>query len=84
MLETYYLDAQTVSGPGKTMWSKALFLNPGIRWAHNFANGLQIVPGFAVPIGVGPSGGEKGLFFYLSFEHPLRVLARSKEMVEED
>ena len=31
---------------------------------------LQIVPGIAVPIGVGPSRGEKGIFLCLSFEHP--------------
>jgi hypothetical protein len=47
----------------------ALVVNPGIRWAHNLASGLQIVPGLAFPIGVGPSRGEKGLFVYLSFEH---------------
>lgn len=70
MLETYYVDVQTVAAPGKTVWSQALFLNPGIRWAYNFSNGLQIVPGLAVPIGVGPSAGEKGVFVYLSFEHP--------------
>ncbi len=37
-------------------------VNPGIRWAHNFASGLQIVPGLAFPDG-------KTVFFYLSFEH---------------
>jgi hypothetical protein len=37
-------------------------VNPGIRWAHNFASGLQIVPGVAFPDG-------KSAFFYLSFEH---------------
>ena len=47
-----------------------MFVNPGIRWAFNFSNGLQIVPGIAVPIGIGPSNGERSLFLYLSFEHP--------------
>lgn len=70
MFETYYLSAETVVAGDKTQWSRALFLNPGFRWAYNFSNRLQIVPGFAVPVGVGPSAGEKGLFFYLSFEHP--------------
>ncbi len=51
-----------------------LFLSPGIRWAYNFNNGLQIVPGIGVPLGVGPSDGEKGVFLYLSFEHPYRKL----------
>jgi hypothetical protein len=48
------------------------FINPGIRYAFNFKSGLQIVPGIAAPIGVGPSNGEYGVFAYLSFEHPLR------------
>ncbi|MEA2465295.1 MAG: hypothetical protein QOJ98_3042 [Acidobacteriota bacterium] len=44
-------------------------VSPGIRWAHNLDSGLQIVPGIAMPIGVGPSSGERGVFLYLSFEH---------------
>lgn len=43
-------------------------LNPGVRWAHNLGS-LQIVPGLAVPIDLGP-GNNTGGFFYLSFEHP--------------
>ena len=39
-----------------------LVVNPGIRWAHNFTSGLQIVPGVAFPDG-------KSVFLYLSFEH---------------
>jgi hypothetical protein len=31
---------------------------------------LQIVPGLAIPLGLGPSKGDKGVFVYLSFEHP--------------
>jgi hypothetical protein len=42
----------------------------GVRGAINFASGLQIVPGVAIPIGVGPSHGDRGVFVYLSFEHP--------------
>ena len=30
----------------------------------------EIVPGLAVPIGIGPSRGDRQVFFYLSFEHP--------------
>jgi hypothetical protein len=74
MLETVFATSQFVVAPDKTEWSRFLFLSPGIRWAYNFKNGLQIVPGIAVPIGVGPSGGEKGVFLYLSFEHPFRKL----------
>ncbi len=40
-------------------------VNPGIRWAHNVASGLQIVPGLAFPQG-------RAAFLYLSFEHRFR------------
>jgi len=55
-----------------TQRSESLTLNPGLRAAFDFASGLQIVPGASLPIGVGPSQGELGVFFYLSFEHPFR------------
>jgi len=47
-------------------------LLPGMRAAINLPSGMQIVPGFGVPIGVGPSRGQRDLFFYLSVEHPFR------------
>jgi chemotaxis signal transduction protein len=72
LLETVYTRAQAVAGERKTETSDALFVSPGIRWAYNFKNGLQIVPGLAVPIGVGPSSGDHGVFVYLSLEHPFR------------
>ena len=52
---------------------RSVILNPGVRWAHNFASGLQIVPGVAYGIGVGPSRGEHSAFVYLSFEHRFRA-----------
>jgi hypothetical protein len=70
MLETLWTGSDSVVSRGKTQFSHDLLVSPGIRWAHNFSNGLQIVPGIAVPIGVGPSAGEKGVILYLSFEHP--------------
>lgn len=56
--------------------ARAMILNPGVRWAHNFASGLQIVPGVAYTIGVGPSRGEQSAFFYLSFEHRFKAESR--------
>lgn len=70
MLEYVHARNQAVAGPNQTQTQTATYLSPGIRWAHNFASGLQIVPGLAVPIGVGASRGEKAIFLYLSFEHP--------------
>ena len=75
MLELVFASSEAVVGPDATVRENSLLLSPGFRWAHNFKNGLQIVPGFAVPIGVGPSAGEKGIIFYLSFEHPFKKIA---------
>ena len=76
MLETVYSASQAVAAADKTQWNRSLFISPGIRWAYNFKNGLQIVPGIGAPIGVGPSGGERALLLYLSFEHPFRKIPK--------
>ena len=72
MLETVWNRSDFVIAPGRTGHDKGAFVSPGVRWSHDFDSGLQIVPGVAVPIGVGPSSGEKGIFVYLSFEIPFR------------
>jgi len=72
LVELAYTRGQAVVAPGRTAADDSFFLNPGIRWAYNFPSGLQIVPGIAVPIGLGPSAGERSIFLYLSFEHPFR------------
>ena len=70
MLEYVYTNGEAVTGSGQTQRQSSSFISPGIRWAYNFPSGLQIVPGLAMPIGVGASRGEKAIFLYLSFEHP--------------
>jgi hypothetical protein len=72
LLEVVWTRDETVTGPGRTAASDGLSISPGIRWAHNFSSGLQIVPGIAFPTGVGPSAGTHAVFLYLSFEHPFR------------
>ncbi len=59
--------------PAGSQQEETLTLNPGVRAALDVPGGLQIVPGVAVPIGVGPSRGERGVFLYLSLEHPFRL-----------
>ena len=49
-----------------------VYLNPGVRWAHDFAGGLQIVPGLAYTIALGPDAGPDAVFLYLSLEHPFK------------
>jgi Putative MetA-pathway of phenol degradation len=47
-----------------------LIVAPGLRAAINVGQ-LQIVPGLAFQLGVGPSSGQRSVFLYLSFEHPM-------------
>ena len=72
MLEAIYARSQAVVGRDRTSTENSAFVSPGVRWSYDFPSGLQIVPGLAVPIGVGPSRRQKALFLYLSFEHPLK------------
>jgi hypothetical protein len=70
MLETLWTGQGSVVSKNRAEFEHALFISPGIRWAHNLQSGLQIVPGVAVAQGIGPSSDERVLIFYLSFEHP--------------
>jgi hypothetical protein len=71
MLETIWTGSEAVIAQDRTQRSHSWLVSPGVRWAYNLSHGLQVVPGVAVPLGVGPSAGEKGLILYLSFEHPI-------------
>ncbi|HEV7923349.1 MAG TPA: transporter [Thermoanaerobaculia bacterium] len=68
MLETVFSRARGFDG-----WENQAFVSPGVRWSYDFPSGLQIVPGIGVPIGVGPSAGERSVLLYLSFEHRFRA-----------
>ena len=72
MLETVGGRTELLDDTGKRQAEKFMRVSPGMRGAFNFASGLQIVPGVAIPFGVGPSSGERDLFLYLSFEHSFR------------
>jgi hypothetical protein len=69
MVEAVYARGTEVDGSDRTARYETFLIAPGARTAVNLSSGLQIVPGFAVPIGLGASKGERGMFFYLSFEH---------------
>src|SRR5262249_17939708 len=79
LLESLFVRYQTIEGPNQTPWSNSVLLSPGVRWAFNLRAGVQIVPGIAVPVGVGPSAGQTGVFAYLSFEHPFRWATGKKQ-----
>lgn len=72
MLETIWTSNPQVVSSGVTSSQHNLYISPGVRWAYNFKNGLQIVPGVGLPIGFGANSGHQlGAIFYLSFEHAL-------------
>jgi hypothetical protein len=72
LLEVVYSRDRVVIGAGRSSAQPVFLVSPGLRWAWNFRSGLQIVPGFAVPIGFGPSRGSRQVLVYLSFEHPFQ------------
>lgn len=76
MVELAWASTPEFLSAGKAIRTESLLLAPGIRGAINLSGGLQIVPGIAVPIGLGPSSGERSVFFYLSFEHPFAKSGR--------
>ncbi|MFT3745945.1 MAG: hypothetical protein QM785_16870 [Pyrinomonadaceae bacterium] len=68
LVETVWGYNEKVIARNLTESEYSLLVNPAIRWAWNMKSGLQIVPGIGVPLGVGPSRGERGIFLYLSLE----------------
>lgn len=81
LFETIWRRAEKDAGGGRVFREREFFASPGVRFALRLAGGLEIVPGIAAPIGLGPSRGARQLLFYLSFEHPFRKSGR--EAVEE-
>jgi hypothetical protein len=62
-------DRSEAVGSGSRDRDEHCFASPGLRWAHNLPGSVQVVPGLAVPIGVGASRGERAVFLYASVEH---------------
>lgn len=70
LAEVVFNSNEDVIGNGQTSRENLVTFAPGIRVAQNFKNGLQIVPGIALTLTGGNGHVEKGVLFYLSFEHP--------------
>jgi hypothetical protein len=76
MLEGVATSTEAISGAGARVRETGYTLSPGIRWAYNFESGLQIVPGLAFPIGFSANREQRGVLFYLSFEHEMPGLRK--------
>ena len=72
MLESLWDRTEALDDGGVRAAENHVVILPGVRGALDLPHHLQIVPGIGVPIGIGPSRGERDLFLYLSFEHPFR------------
>jgi hypothetical protein len=69
LLEAVWEKSRATNGGGFKEIESESFVSPGVRWAHVFHNGVSIIPGVAVPVGVGTSRGARGILFYLAVEH---------------
>ena len=69
MLEGVWTSTESVGNNGVRARTSGAILSPGVRGAINFRSGLQIVPGFAVPVTL-TGHTHASTLFYLSFEHP--------------
>ena len=69
MLETAWERTESLDDVAVRSVEEQFVVVPGFRVAINLPSGMQIVPGFGVPIGLGANRGERDLFFYLSVEH---------------
>ena len=56
----------------------SVFVIPGFQYAFDLSPRVQLVPGVAMPIGVGKANGERGVLLYLSIEHPLPRLVGTR------
>jgi hypothetical protein len=72
LAEALWSSRQSVVGDGRTVREELWRLNPGFRVAIDVSRDLQVVPGFAYTLGLGPASEEDGVFIYLSFEHPFK------------
>ncbi|MDZ4673611.1 MAG: transporter [Gemmatimonadota bacterium] len=72
LTEVVIEDGSEVVGSGVVARRGAVFLAPGVRWAHNLRNGMQIVPGVAYAVGLGHARDDSALLVYLSVEHSFR------------
>ena len=78
LVELLWTGSETTSH-GRTARADTLYVSPGLRFGVDVPGGLQIVPGLAVPIGIGPSASSLSIFGYLSFEFPFSRAAAEHE-----
>jgi hypothetical protein len=72
MLESAWERVEALDDAGARLSEEHLFLIPGVRTAINLSSGMQIVPGIGIPIGLGPTNGQRDIFVYFSVEHSFR------------
>lgn len=69
LMDAIWARREAVAGKGLRECEYEFTISPGIRWGHTFHSGFAIIPGIAVPIGFGPSRGNRGMFLSVAIEH---------------
>lgn len=70
LVETVYVMTDDLTGPPGDRFEHALVVDPGVRFAIDVRDVLQIVPGVSAPITVWPGEpADYAILGYLSFEH---------------
>lgn len=64
MLETLFTSAESTVDTNQTEWETSVLVSPSIRMAIDYGE-WQFVPGFAVPLGIGPQ--DKGTAQFLAY-----------------
>ncbi len=68
LVEFFNESKETADDTGTKSRSESYYINPGVRYAHNFGE-TQLVPGISFPVGVAASEAEDyGILLYLSLE----------------
>lgn len=68
LTEFVHTSNETAAAGGTKSRTESYYLNPGVRFAHNFGE-TQVVPGISFPIGIASSEAEDyGILVYLSVE----------------
>jgi hypothetical protein len=70
LCEVLFTNSSALDLSGNIVRTSESIFNPGVRYAANLGT-LQIVPGASLPLFISRNLTTAGVFFYLSFEHPI-------------
>jgi hypothetical protein len=72
LVEAVWSRGEPLLGEEQAGEDRSFVVSPGLQYAFSLGDDVQLVPGIAFPVGVGPSDGQRAVMLYLSLEHPFR------------